>query len=199
VSPATPLTSVSQLDPIKVTVPISEAEYMRFATHAGETDEERSERQRTGLELILAGDVRYPERGSVSVAGLAVNATTGTIDVQGVFPNPKNLLRPGQYARIRAVTDSIPGALVIPQRAVRDLQGASQVAVVGAEARVSFRNVQLGAATGSDYVVKQGLQAGERIVVEGLQKVRDGMSVKPVAAQPPPGPAGAPAAPEAAK
>jgi membrane fusion protein (multidrug efflux system) len=199
VSPATPLTSVSQLDPIKVTVPISEAEYMRFATHAGETDEERSERQRTGLELILAGDVRYPERGSVSVAGLAVNKTTGTIDVQGVFPNPKNLLRPGQYARIRAVTDSIPNAVVIPQRAVRDLQGVSQVAVVGAEDKVSFRKVQLGAATGSDYVVLEGLEAGERIVVEGLQKIRDGMTVKPVAAQAPPVAAEAPAAADAAK
>jgi len=193
VSPATPLTSVSQLDPIKVTVPISEAEYMRFASHAGETEQERSDRQGAGLELILAGDVRYPERGSVSVAGLAVNPTTGTIDVQGVFPNPKNLLRPGQYARIRAVIDSIPNAVVIPQRAVRDLQGVSQVAVVGAEDQVSFRTVQLGAATGSDYVVLEGLRAGERIVVEGLQKVRDGMTVKPVAAQAPP------AAPGAAK
>jgi membrane fusion protein (multidrug efflux system) len=199
VSPATPLTNVSQLDPIKVTVPISEADYMRFASQREKSEAEGDAPPRRSLELILAGDVRYPERGTVSVAGLAVSETTGTIDVQGIFPNPKNLLRPGQYARIRAVTDSLPGALVIPQRAVRDLQGVSQVAVVAADDKVSFRNVQLGPATGSDYVVKEGLQAGERIVVEGLQKIRDGMVVAPVPAQTPPTAADTHAAPEAPK
>jgi membrane fusion protein (multidrug efflux system) len=199
VSPATPLTNVSQLDPIKVTVPISEADYMRFASQREKSEAEGDAPPRRSLELILAGDIRYPERGTVSVAGLAVSETTGPIDVQGIFPNPKNLLRPGQYARIRAVTDSLPGALVIPQRAVRDLQGVSQVAVVAADDKVSFRNVQLGPATGSDYVVKEGLQAGERIVVEGLQKIRDGMVVAPVPAQTPPTAADTHAAPEAPK
>jgi len=199
VSPTTPLTEVSQLDPIKVNVPISEADYMRFASRRQESEAEGDATPHRSLELILAGDVRYPERGTVSVAGLAVDATTGTIEVQGIFPNPKNLLRPGQYARVRAVTDSLPGALVIPQRAVRDLQGMSQVAVVSADDKVGFRNVQLGPATGSDYVVEKGLEAGERVVVEGLQKIRDGMVVKPVAAQASPAETGKPAAPEAAK
>ncbi len=199
VSPATPLTNVSQLDPIKVNVPISEADYMRFASLREKEQSEGDATPRRSLELILAGDVRYPERGIVSVAGLAVDATTGTINVQGIFPNPTNLLRPGQYARVRAVTDSLPGALVIPQRAVRDLQGQSQVAVVGADDKVEFKNVKLGPSTGSDYVVDEGLRAGERVVVEGLQKIRDGMTVKPVAVQAPIAEAGKPVAPEAAK
>lgn len=195
VSPPTLLTSVSQLDPIKVTFPISEVEYLRFAKLIAEREASGGPSQKAGLELILAGGARYPEPGSFSVTNLAVNDTTGTIDVQGVFPNPNNLLRPGQFAKIRAVTDHLPGALVIPQRAVRDLQGVSQVAVIGPDDKVTFKSIQLGPATGSDYVVAQGLQAGDRIVVEGLQKVRDGVAVKTVAA---PGPrAAAPPSPTA--
>ena len=183
VSPQTLLTSVSQLDPIKVTFPVSEIDYLRFAKRVRELDEAPQQDQPANLQLILANGERYPEPGRLSVAGLEVTTTTGTIDVQGVFPNPNNLLRPGQFAKVRAVTDRLPGALVIPQRAVRDLQGLSQVAVVGAEDKVAFKNVTLGPATGSDYVVTAGLAAGERVVVEGLQKIRDGVVVKPV---PPP-------------
>ena len=199
VSPTTLLTSVSQLDPIKVTVPISEAEYMRFASRKGESDEASRRRQELGLELVLAGGIVYPERGRMSVAGLAVDQTTGTINVQGIFPNPDNLLRPGQYAKVRAVTDILPDALVIPQRAVRDLQGVSQVAVLGAEDKVGFRNVKLGPATGSDTVVLEGLAPGDRVVVEGLQKIRDGMTVKPVPAGESPAAAQPKPEPEAAK
>jgi len=184
VSPTKQLTSVSQLDPIKVAVQISEIEYMRFAKRLREVDQTGEPSGRTALELILADGSRYPEPGHVSVAGLGVTTTTGTIEIQALFPNPDNLLRPGQFAKVRAVTARLPGALVIPHRAVRDLQGVSQVAVVGADDKVSFRNVELGPATGSDTVVAKGLEPGERIVVEGLQKVRDGMLVKPVAATP---------------
>jgi len=191
VSPPTLLTSVSQLDPIKVTFPISEIDYLRFAKRVRELEATGQPSQTAGLELILANGERYPEPGRLRVAGLAVTTTTGTIDVQGEFPNPQNLLRPGQFAKVRAVTDRIPGALVIPQRAVRDLQGLSQVAVVGAEDKVTFKNVTLGPATGSDYVITAGLAAGERVVVEGLQKIRDGVVVKPV---PPPARAAAAAA-----
>ncbi|HEY8154212.1 MAG TPA: efflux RND transporter periplasmic adaptor subunit [Myxococcota bacterium] len=180
VSPQTLLTSVSQLDPIKVTFPVSEIDYLRFAQRVRELDESPQQEQPANLQLILANGERYPEPGRLSVAGLEVTTTTGTIDVQGVFPNPNNLLRPGQFAKVRAVTERLPGALVIPQRAVRDLQGLSQVAVVGAEDKVAFKNVQLGSASGSDYVVTAGLAAGERVVVEGLQKIRDGVVVKPV-------------------
>lgn len=185
VSPQTLLTTVSQLDPIKVNFPVSEIDYLRFASRIRELQQTGQPDQNAGLELILANGERYPEPGRFNVAGLAVTTTTGTIDAQGLFPNPDNLLRPGQFAKVRAITDRIPGAIVIPQRAVRDLQGLTQVAVVDAEGKVTFKTVKLGPATGSDYVVASGLAAGERVVTEGLQKIRDGMLVKsapPVAA-----------------
>lgn len=194
VSPQTLLTSVSQLDPIKVTFPISEIEYLRFAPAIRQQEDAEQPSATSGLQLILADGSVYPEPGRFRVAGLAVAATTGTINVQGEFPNPNNLLRPGQFAKVRAVTDRRPDALIVPQRAVRELQGMSQVAVVGADDTVSFRQVKLGPAQGSDYVVESGLAPGDRVVVEGLQKIRDGMLVKPVTA---PKPAAASAPPSA--
>jgi membrane fusion protein (multidrug efflux system) len=188
VSPATQLTTVSQLDPIKVVVQLSEIEYLRFApAWIARQQEEAAGRSTVGavLELVLADGTPYPERGHASVAGLAVKETTGTIEVQGLFPNPHGLLRPGQFAKVRATTDRLPQALVIPQRAVRDLQGANLVAVVGPDDKVSLKKVQLGPPTGSDYVVTEGLAPGDRVVVEGVQKVRDGMAVKAVAAAAP--------------
>ena len=181
VGPQTLLTTVSQLDPIKVNFPVSEIDYLRFAKRIREAESSGQPNQTAGLQLILANGDRYPEPGRFNVAGLAVTTTTGTIDAQGLFPNPGNLLRPGQFAKVRAVTDRIPGAIVIPQRAVRDLQGLTQVAVVGHDDKVSFKTVKLGPATGSDYVVESGLAAGERVVTEGLQKVRDGVVVRPAA------------------
>jgi len=194
VSPQTQLTSVSQLDPIKVTFPISEIEYLRFAAAIREREASDQREAAEALELILADGSVYPLRGRVIVAGLAVTTTTGTIDLQGEFPNPQNLLRPGQFAKVRAVTARRNDALLVPQRAVRDLQGVSQVAVVGADDKVSFKKVTLGPSQGSDFVVESGLAAGERVVVEGLQKIREGMLVKPVTAQKA---AGAPAPAEA--
>jgi membrane fusion protein (multidrug efflux system) len=181
VSPQTLLTTVSQLDPIKVNFPVSEIEYLRFAKQIQEVTATGQPTQNAGLQLILANGEPYPEPGRFNVAGLAVTTTTGTIDAQGLFPNPNNLLRPGQFAKVRAVTARIPGAVVIPQRAVRDLQGLTQVALVGPEDKVAFKTVKLGPATGSDYVVESGLAPGDRVVTEGLQKVRDGVVVKPVA------------------
>ena len=198
VGPQTLLTSVSQLDPIKVTFPISEIEYLRFAKRLEQENKPIQPAGKVRLELILADGSVYPEPGRISVAGLGVTTTTGTIAVQGIFPNPDNLLRPGQFAKVRAVTDRIPDALVVPQRSVRDLQGVDQIAVVGPDDKVSFQNVKLGPTTGSDVVVAKGLQAGQRVVVEGLQKIRDGIAVEPVpapgtgsvAAPPPPSAAG---------
>jgi membrane fusion protein (multidrug efflux system) len=182
VSPQTPLTTVSQLDPIKVKVQVSEIEYLRFATRRA--DQQASDQASTPavLQLILADGSTYPEPGRFRVAGLAVATTTGTIEIQGEFPNPNNLLRPGQFAKVRAVTDRRKDALLVPQRAVRDLQGMSQVAVVGADDKVAFKTVKLGPSHGSDVVVDSGLAAGERVVVEGLQKIREGMLVAPVTA-----------------
>jgi len=194
VSPQTLLTSISQLDPIKVTFPISEIEYLRFANVIRAREEAPEPSGPAGIHLILADGSTYPERGRLRVAGLAVATTTGTIDVQAEFPNPNNLLRPGQFAKVRAVTDRRKDALLVPQRAVRDLQGMSQVAVVGADDKVAFKTVKLGPPHGSDFVVESGLAAGERVVVEGLQKIRDGILVKPATA---PKPAAAPASPTA--
>jgi membrane fusion protein (multidrug efflux system) len=182
VSPQTLLTSVSQLDPIKVTFPISEIEYLRFADLIRAREKAPEGSAPAAIELVLADGSTYPERGRLRVAGLAVATTTGTINVQAEFPNPNNRLRPGQFAKVRAVTDRREDALLVPQRAVRDLQGISQVAVVGADDKVTFKTVKLGPAHGSDVVVESGLAAGERVVVQGLQKIRDGMVVKPTTA-----------------
>lgn len=182
VGPQTLLTDVSQVDPIKVEFPISEIDYLRFSKRQQEREKAGGASEREGLQLILADGSVYPHLGKLSVAGLSVARTTGTIPVRAVFPNPDNLLRPGQFAKVRAVTDRIPGALVIPQRAVRDLQGTSQVALVASDDKVTFHNIELGPTTGSDVVVSQGLEPGQRIVVEGLQKIREGALVKPVPA-----------------
>lgn len=198
VGPTTLLTTVSQLDPIKVTFPISEIEYLRFASRIDAQAAGSSGADDVPLELVLANGSTYPHPGRFSVAGLAVSETMGTINMQGLFPNTDNLLRPGQYAKVRVATERLPGALVIPQRAVRDLQGVHQVAVLGAGDEVHFRAVKLGPPTGSEYVVESGLSAGDRIVIEGLQKIRDGMVVRLVT-QPAAAKASAAPSPEAAR
>ena len=178
VSPQTLLTEVSQLDPIKVTVQISEIDYLRFAKRIEAASAGGQPRERVALTLVLADGSTYKEPGHFNVAGLDVAATTGTMEVQALFANPNNMLRPGQFAKVRASTDTIKGALVIPQRAVTDLQGTSQVAIVGPDDKVTIKKVTLGPATGSDYVVSEGLEPGDRVIVEGAQKVRNGMVVK---------------------
>ncbi len=188
VSPQTLLTEVSQLDPIKVNIQISEIEYLRFAEAISAASATGRPGERANLTLILADGSPYKEKGRFNVAGLDVAATTGTIELQALFPNPGNLLRPGQFAKVRAPTDQLKGALLVPQRAVTDLQGTRQVAVVGADDKVAIKRVTLGPVSGSDYVISEGLAPGDRVIVEGAQKVRNGMLVKaetaPVAAQP---------------
>jgi membrane fusion protein (multidrug efflux system) len=183
VSPQTLLTSISQLEPIKVTFPISEIDYLRFAKRIREAEQKDTSQEKPTLSLILADGSLYPQKGRFYVTGLEVAQTTGTITVQGQFPNPDNFLRPGQFAKVRAVTDRLPGALVIPQRAVADMQGSSMVGVVDAENKVMLKRVKLGPQTGSDYVISEGLSPGDRVVVEGLQKIRNGMVVTPVTAE----------------
>jgi membrane fusion protein, multidrug efflux system len=181
VSENTLLTTVSQVDPIKVSVPISEQEYLKFASRLSvppPTDREGK------LELVLSDGSVYPERGKVSVANREVDVKTGTLMIVALFPNPRNLLRPGQYAKVRATTETHKDALLVPARAVQDLQGTRQVAVVGADNKVSMRSVQTGPSMGNLIVVNAGLKPGERIVVEGLQKVREGATVNPKPAEP---------------
>lgn len=178
VTPNTLLTTISQVDPIKVYYPISEQEYLHFARRIREIDEGRGGR-RPPLELILADGSLYPERGEFTLADRQVNVQTGTITMQGLFPNPGNILRPGLYAKVRVAPDVQKGALLIPQRAVQELQGVYQVAVVGPDNVVQIRLVKPGQRVGSQWIIEEGLQPGERVVAEGLQKVRDGLVVSP--------------------
>ena len=173
----TVLTTVSQVDPIKVSFPISEQEYLRYADRI---QLDGSGAQGKGaLELILADGSVYPERGTASVANRQVDIKTGTLLVVSLFPNRRNLLRPGQYAKVRATLETKTGAVVVPQRAVQEIQGTYQVAVVGDGDKVSMRNVKAGARVDEGWVIDSGLSPGERIVVEGLQRVREGVVVNP--------------------
>jgi len=178
VTPSTLLTTISQVDPIKVYYPISEQEYLHFARRIHEIDEGRGG-ERPPLELILADGSIYPERGKFTFADRQVNLQTGTITMQGLFPNPGNILRPGQYAKVRVAPDLQKGALLVPQRAVQELQGMYQVAVVGPDNVVQIRTVKPGERVGSLWIINEGLKPGERVVAEGLQKVRDGLTVNP--------------------
>jgi membrane fusion protein, multidrug efflux system len=173
---STPLTTLSQLDPIQVQFPVSEQEYLRFAPAFQEAMREQRFRE-GGLEIVLADGSVYPHRGTGYPAGRQIDTRTGTITVKGVFPNPDQLLRPGQYARIRAETGLLRGAVVVPQRAIQEMQGLGQVAVIGDDDTVDVRTVQLGPTWGTLRVISQGVAAGERVVVEGFQKVRPGMKV----------------------
>lgn len=175
VEPTTQLTTVSQVDPIKAVFPVSEQAYLRWrASHP--KDEES---QRPSLQLYTAEGERYPHNGTVSVVGREVDPRTGTITLEALFPNPDNVLRPGGYAKVRANVEVMKNALVIPQRAVQDMQGTALVAVVGSDDVVEMRPVKLGPVSGADQVVLSGVTAGERIVAEGLQKVRGGAKVNP--------------------
>ena len=184
VSPSTLLTTVSQLDPIKVVFPVAEQEYLRYARTQAGRERERDPRK-GALELLLADGTVFPQHGTVSVIGREVDPRTGTIIIEGLFPNPNNVLRPGGYAKIRAVIDELPHALVVPQAAVQDFQGTTQVAVVSTDNKVEMRNVTTGPRAGLDWVILDGVKAGDRVIAEGLQKVRGGMTVAPKPYAPP--------------
>jgi membrane fusion protein (multidrug efflux system) len=180
ISASTVLTTVSQVDPIYVQFPVSEQEYLRLRQRGPLAGGDR-ERQ-YDLELTLADGATYPNRGTVAILDRAVGATTGTISIRGVFPNPGDLLRPGQYAKVRAVIDMKKSALLIPQRAVLDQQGVHQVAVVGPDDTVDLRTVQVEERVGPLWIVGQGLKPGERVIVEGIDRVKAGQKVKPTLA-----------------
>lgn len=190
------LTTVSTVDPIKVYFPISEQQYMSLAKETDKTGS-RTDPKREKLELILADGSVYPEKGEFSFAERQVDARTGTIRIAALFPNPGDLLRPGQFARVRASLETRQGAILVPQRAVMELQGNYQVAVVDQENKVSIRPVKAAERIESLWVITSGLKPGERVIVEGIQKVKQGMQVNPklVDAQSPPE-AASPAAPE---
>lgn len=180
VSPMTVLTSVSQMDPIKAYFPISSAEYLRIADRVNRgAGNLLSRSSRIPLELTVANGQTTTHRGEILFADRQVDPQTGTIQIVGSFPNPGNILRPGQTAEVRAMTEIVRGALLIPQRAVRELQGAYQVAVVQPDNKIEVRTVEVGEKSGSLWVITKGLAAGERVVAEGAQMVRTGMLVTP--------------------
>jgi len=174
-----PVTSVSTVDPIKVYFTVSEPQYLawrkRFPTDASRQEADKNLR----LELDLADGSRYPEDGTFFFADRQVNVGTGAIRIAGLFPNPGNILRPGGYGKVRAVIRMQKDALLVPQRAVSELQGGYQVAVVDSADKVSIRSINVGDRVGTQWVVQDGLKAGERVVAEGIQKVRAGMQVNP--------------------
>jgi RND family efflux transporter MFP subunit len=167
------ITTVSTLDPIKANFTVGEQEYLSL-TRGGV-----SELAKLQLELILADGNTYPPKGKFSFADRQVNQNTGAIQLTGLFPNPGNRLRPGQYGRVRAAVGISTGALLIPQRAVTELQGSYQVAVVDSANKVGIRTVKLGDRVGSMWIVSDGLKAGERVVAEGIQQARPGIQVNP--------------------
>jgi RND family efflux transporter MFP subunit len=181
VSPASgAVTTVSTVDPIKVYFTVSEQEYLDFNRRFPTQASRDAETGRLPLELILADGTVYPQTGKFFFADRQVNQTTGAIRLAGLFPNPGNILRPGQYGRVRTSTRTHLGALLVPQRAVTELQGTYQVAVVDGENKVSIRTVKVGDRAGTLWIIDEGLKPGERVVAEGLQKVGPGMTVKPL-------------------
>jgi len=176
-SEPTLLTTVSKVNPLRVYISISEAEYLKYQELKGRG------KLRAGsapLELILADGSVFPEKGQIIIADRAVDLKTGTLNLVAQFANPKALLRPGQFGRVRFAATIAENALLIPQKAITEIQGSKIVYVVDHDNKVALRSVILGDRVGEDYIVTEGLKPGERIVAEGLQKVRPGMTVKPI-------------------
>jgi RND family efflux transporter MFP subunit len=175
-----PVTSVSTVDPIKVYFTVSESEYLnwnrRFPT---QTTLEAADKD-LRLKLILADGSTYARQGTFYFADRQVDVTTGAIRIAGLFPNPGNILRPGGYAKVQTAVQIQKGATLVPQRAVSELQGGYQVAVVDNDNKVNIRTVKVGQQIGPEWIVLEGLKPGENVVAEGVQKVRSGMQVKPV-------------------
>jgi len=172
-TPTTIMTTVSNINPIYVDFSIAEQDYMRFTREKSGRDAGRS------LQLILGDTTVFPKRGRALLVNREVDAKTGTIQVRAEFPNPGNVLRPGQYARIRAITEVRKGTLLVPQQAVSELQGVYQVGVVGQDNKAAIKTVKLGPQFGDMWVVESGLEAGENVIVDGLQRVKTGITVAP--------------------
>src|SRR5512140_136689 len=174
VGPQSVLTTVSKVDPIRVLYQLSEQEYVQLLRDP--------EMGNSELSLVLADGEVFPRKGRVLLTGREVDVKTGTIAAIGLFPNPGNLLRPGQYAKVRAVVKVRKGALLVPQRAVNEMQGAFQVGVVGPGDTAQIRKVKPAERVGSLWIIEDGLKAGEQVIVEGFTRVKTGMIVSPVSA-----------------
>jgi len=169
VSPQTVLTTVSTVDPIRIVYQVSEQEYLQFQSDPA--------MRNADLDLVLADGSVFPHKGHIALSGRDVDVKTGTITTIGLFPNPGNVLRPGQFAKVRAVTNIRRAAILVPQRAVNEMQGMQQVGVVGPDDKVSIRAVKTGERVGSNWVIDSGLQPGDRVIVEGFARVKSGVKV----------------------
>jgi RND family efflux transporter MFP subunit len=176
------LTTVSQIDPILVQFPISEQEYLELRKFFLA----KASRQGDDLELILSDGTVYDHKGKIYIIGREVESSTGTLRIRGIFPNPGNVLRPGQFSRIRAATRVDKDALLVPQGAVEEVQGEYEVAVLDGDNRVAFRKVKAANRVGFYWVIEEGLSADDRVVVEGLQRIKTGDRVDPKDARLPP-------------
>jgi membrane fusion protein, multidrug efflux system len=174
-----PVTSVSTVDPIKVYFTVSESEYLDWNRRFPTENTREEARKSLRLALILADGTTYTHEGTVYFADRQVNQSTGAIRIAGLFPNPGNILRPGGYGKVRAAIRVQQDALLVPQRAVSELQGGYQVAALDHENMVSIRTVKVGDRVGAQWIIVDGLKPGERVVAEGVQKVRAGMQVNP--------------------
>ena len=183
------LTTMSTVNPIKVNFFVSEHEYLLASKRSDFRGWHESGRG-PDIELLLADGSTYPHKGYISAADRQVDPKTGTIQLAGLFPNPKLMLRPGMFVRVRAMIEVKTGALLVPQRAVMELQDKHLVAVVGADNKVSIRPVKVGGQTETEWMIQEGLTPGERVVVEGIQKARQGGTVAPtLLTEPAPAPA----------
>jgi len=176
------LTVVSNVDSIHVRSNVSERDYLRLARAKGAVPKTAT-KSVDAFELVLADGSVYNHKGKLVFADRAIDPTTGTLGIEAEFPNPDHLLRPGQYTRMRAEIDQKKDAILVPQTAVQELQGTYSVAVVGSDNKVSLRPVQASDRIGSLWVIDTGLKPGEKIIIEGLQKVRDGVTVNPTVVQ----------------
>jgi membrane fusion protein (multidrug efflux system) len=177
----TVLTVVSSLDSVRFDFTISESEYLAYA-RATKAQAGKRRQAGPGLELVLADGSVFPQKGQVTVVGRGVSTETGTLPIQATFPNPGGLLRPGQFGRVRLPITTRKNAVVIPQRSVQELQGTYNVFVVSPDSVAQVREIKVANRSGSDWIVSEGLEPADRIVVEGLQKVRPGTKVRPTAA-----------------
>jgi membrane fusion protein (multidrug efflux system) len=182
VTPTTVLTTVSQVDPIKAYFAISEQEYLKAAQRISEAYVGKRKGPPVQVELILADGSVFPEKGSIVLADREVDVKTGTMRLAGAFRNPGGILRPGQFARVRIQTQIAKDTLLVPQRSVIETQGSYQVVSVGADNKASIRPVKVGERVGEMWIITEGLKPGERVVVEGQQKIKEGTPVTPVAA-----------------
>jgi membrane fusion protein (multidrug efflux system) len=183
------LTTVSTVDPIKAFFTVSDQRYVAYSQRYADPAQRAEHEKQLKFELILADGSHFPHIGQLYAAENQVDIRTGSVRIAAIFPNPGNILRPGQFARISVQTDIMRGALLVPQRAVTELQGTYQVAVIGPDNKVHIQPIKVGRRSGPMWIVEQGLGAGDRIVVEGVQKAREGAIVSPKPWNPPATPA----------